>query len=175
MKLQLKSKAEIAEFARAIALQYVESSGGSDGLDDEFISAIELDLRSTLRVVIATIATIREVEETNTIDFADSNASGPGNLDLTLDSEFGIVEATLGADSDVDHATLAPQSGQNASPGSATVRSGGSKAANADQTDSSKKSTVRSGRVKQKTAYEIRLSLVGSEMCIRDRVAIFFA
>ena len=45
MKLQLKSKAEIAEFARAIALQYVESSGGSDGLDDEFISAIELDLR----------------------------------------------------------------------------------------------------------------------------------
>ena len=151
MKLQLKSKAEIAEFARAIALQYVESSGGSDGLDDEFISAIELDLRSTLRDEIAKIATIREVEETNTIDFADSNASDPGNLDLTLDSEFGIVEATLGADSDVDHATLAPQSGQNASPGSATVRSGGSKAANADQTDSSKKSTVRSGRVKQKT------------------------
>ena len=102
MKLQLKSKAEIAEFARAIALQYVESSGGSDGLDDEFISAIELDLRSTLRDEIAKIATIREVEETNTIDFADSNASDPGNLDLTLDSEFGIVEATLGADSDVD-------------------------------------------------------------------------
>ena len=31
------------------------------------------------------------------------------------------------------------------------------------------RSCVQRQQIKQKTAYEIRLSLVGSEMCIRDR------
>lgn len=112
--------AAIEEFVEAIAEQYVAAkSRSSDGETispaDEFVSAIEHDLRSTLRNRLSQLETRREVEETPTVELSASEALeeaatvvrpkekavdddvAPGDhLDQTIDTEMD-AEALTGA------------------------------------------------------------------------------
>ncbi|MGB7346259.1 MAG: protein kinase, partial [Pirellulaceae bacterium] len=86
MKLPVEKETAIVELARVVAAQYL-AEHEDDSLvrePEEFISAIETEIRSTLRDEIAKMATLRQVEETPTLD--PSSSSG---MDLTLDPEFG--------------------------------------------------------------------------------------
>ncbi|MGB7327362.1 MAG: serine/threonine-protein kinase, partial [Rubripirellula sp.] len=86
--MQVERETAIVELARVVAAQYL-AEHQEDSLvqePDEFISAIETEIRSTLRDEIAKMATVRHVEETPTLD--PSSSSG---MDLTLDGGLSPV------------------------------------------------------------------------------------
>lgn len=76
--MKLKSKdAVIAEFVEAIAQHYIaEKNIQNQGDSEEFVSAIEQDIKSTLRDKLSKLATVREVEETPTVELSGGAVSG---------------------------------------------------------------------------------------------------
>ncbi|MGB7343604.1 MAG: hypothetical protein WBD20_05295, partial [Pirellulaceae bacterium] len=110
----MKSAREaIDEFVDAIAQSYVASRdepNGHDSVAEEFVSSIENDLKSTLRQRLSQLDTVKEVEETptmdvpqsailadvdgNEVDLGVSVAADPSHMDQTIDSAINLQEIT---------------------------------------------------------------------------------
>lgn len=95
MSAEKSTRQAIDDFVDAIAQQYVGTHAGSGKATDEsaeqFLSAIEHDLRSTLRERRSMLETAREVEETPTIDHRSSASStGASRAISGLDAEIGL-------------------------------------------------------------------------------------
>ena len=105
----------IEEFVEAIAQHYLavqaKSRDGEDGsVAEEFVSAIETDLRSTLRDRLSRIETVKKVELTPTSELSaagierdlDDGDHDSSDLEATLDSALDIDAVTQARDTNRD-------------------------------------------------------------------------